>query len=121
MALVAEGVRYNPKAGFIGIDHLIYRLNGALGGTNETTVTVAVTPDAGKFASVVNLVRRSSESADVCLFGDPGSDYLLETSHDLTAWQEVRTLTTASDGGMIFQLVVDPVIDHMFFRARRKP
>src|SRR6185436_2985175 len=78
IALVPKGVSYTPKTGFIGIDHFTYRLIGTFGGTNETTVSVAVTPDAGKYASVVNGVRRGPAGADFCLFGDPATDYLLE-------------------------------------------
>jgi len=121
IALVPKGVSYTPKTGFIGIDHFTYRLIGTFGGTNETTVSVAVTPDAGKYASVVNGVRRGPASADFCLFGDPATDYLLESSRDLTNWQQVRTLTSASDGGMIFQLQATPGVDRLFFRARRTP
>jgi hypothetical protein len=121
IALVPKGVSYTPKTGFIGIDHFTYRLIGTFGGTNETTVSVAVTPDAGKYASVVNGVRRGPASADFCLFGDPATDYLLESSRDFTGWQQVRTLTSDSDGGMIFQLQATPGVDRLFYRARRTP
>ena len=121
ITLVAQGVRYNPKAGYIGTDHFTYRLLGSFGGTNETTVSVAVTPDAGMYANVVNGVRRGPDSADFCLFGDPATNYLLESSRDFTAWQQVRTLTSDSDGGMIFQLQATPGVDRLFYRARRTP
>jgi Cadherin-like domain len=121
ITLAADGVRYSPKAGFTGTDHFTYLLQGALGGTDQTTVAVAVTPDAGNYATVVNWVRQGTGGAVISLLGDASKDYLLESSQDLTDWLEVRTLTFDLAGFATFPLEPTPDFNHLFFRARRKP
>ncbi|MSU37066.1 MAG: hypothetical protein EXS36_18620 [Pedosphaera sp.] len=120
MTLGANGVLYTPKNGFTGTDRFEYRLIGSFGGTNQTTVTVGVGSNAGAFAGIVNWVRRATDSMDVCLLGDPGKEYAMETSVDLSAWISTTSVIPSASGFFTFPFQRAPGTNPFYLRARRK-
>ncbi len=120
VTLGANGVLYTPKNGFTGTDRFDYRLVGSFGGTNQTTVTVGVGANARAFAGVVNWVRRSTDSMDVCFLGDPGKEYAMETSPDLAAGIATTSVTPPASGFFTFPFNLTPGANPLYLRARRK-
>lgn len=120
LALGAGGLTYTPKSGFLGVDHFDYRLRGALGGTNQTTVTVEILSDGGKYAGVVNWVTDNVGLFDISLMGDPGVEYVVETSVDLETWTPIGSLTPPASRFTQYSFPPSAQIPQKYLRARRK-
>ena len=120
ITLGTDGLSYRPKAGFTGTDHFNYLVQGALGGTNQAMVTVAVQTDAFKDATAVNWVAKVLAGLWFDS-GEPNKDYLLESSQDLLSWLEVRTVTIDAAGFATFPF--EPTVDakHLFFERAASP
>src|SRR6185436_19406034 len=102
ISLGATAVLYTPKAGFTGQDRFTYRLLGDFGGTNETTVNVAVTPLADDLATVVNWAWRDNQTVEVDLMAQPNTDYQLQSSTDLNIWLPIRVIAGSTADPMTF-------------------
>ncbi len=116
----ATGIVYTPKTGFIGTDQFDYRAIGTLGDTNRTTIWVSVLQDAGKFAGIVNDLRRNEAQLDVCWLGDPGNSYALETSADLDSWVEAEIVVAPPSGFWTYSFAIHTGTPQLYLRSRRK-
>jgi hypothetical protein len=118
VSVVGDAVLYTPKAGFTGYDRFTYRLLGGFGGTNETSVRVAVTPLADDFATMVNWAWRANQMVEACFMGQKGTTYQLESSTDLGTWVPVRTIAESESNVMTFTFSVSGGPRQTYFRAR---
>lgn len=121
LALTQDQLSYSPAPGFTGADSFVYRLEGKLGGVSETVVRVLVAPGASQFASIVGWNRHTPTTADLCMLGEPGGRYLLETSQTLGTWTPATTLQADQAGVIHAQIDWSTGPDHQFVRARRLP
>ncbi len=86
-------VRYTPAPDFAGTDQFIYTLTDGAGGFDMATVTVIVTPE-----SLVKIVLETpSLNVTNWIFSmqitGPVGAYQVQSSSNLTAWSDVRTVT----------------------------
>jgi hypothetical protein len=119
VSLASTAILYTPKAGFSGQDRFTYRLLGDFGGTNDTSVNVAVTPLADDLATVVNWAWRENRSIEVDLMAQPNTNYELQSSTDLKTWLPLRIIAGSIADPMTFTFSTTGGPHETFFRAPR--
>lgn len=114
-----NALRYTPPVGFTGVDQFTYRLIGLFGDDDYASVSIRVANSVNDGATVVSLVRESTNAVSVCLLGLPSQTYGVERSINLTAWVEVGQITAGTDGSLNYVYPIEP-IDRCFYRFKKR-
>ena len=106
--LQSTAILYTPASGFSGPDTFILTITDSLGAFVNGTVTLTVSPnpDLGNKAPTITLLPDGS--VRISHEGIPGQLYQVQRSLELGNWQQLATLTAASDGSLTFTDTTPP-------------
>ncbi|HLP76840.1 MAG TPA: cadherin-like domain-containing protein [Candidatus Paceibacterota bacterium] len=114
---------YTPANGFTGTDAITYILADVGGDTVTGTIVVLVSADtSGGTYNQLNIQTVNGSDVRVSFLGIPGTNYVMEVTHDLTppvVWTPLLTNAAAANGLLVFTNT--PTGGQSFYRTRYAP